>query len=323
MKGLSKQARVSSVRSCRFFHSTCSFVLIFASILVLAGCHADPNDDTTYSGNGDFFVRNGDIRLAARVHLPPGEGPHPALVVIGGSAPWGKADLEPFVEIFNNAGFALIGYDRRGIGESTGTFRGLTVENSFDFMDEAASDANAIFELARNHAQIDPNRIGLFGSSQGGWVTIRATASNPHVAFMLIAVSTPLSVGHEGFHSLLADDTSPFVPNRPLPNGFTFEQLADSLKTFQGPYGYDARPLLESITVPGFWVFGGRDRSTPTLVSVEVLENFRTRLSKDFTIQVFPYANHDLLDDRTGAFTNEVIDEIQRWLRARFLSSTE
>lgn len=319
MKGLSKQARIGSAQSSRFTYITRSFLFIFASMLLLTGCNDDPSDDTLYSGSGDFIVRNGDIRLAARVSLPPGEGPHPALIVIGGSVPWGKADIEPFAEIFNEAGFALIGYDRRGIGESTGTFRGLTVENSFDFMDEAASDANTIFELAHNHAQIDPNRIGLFGSSQGGWVTIRATASNENIAFMLIGVSTPLSVGHEGFHSLMAGDGAPFVPNQPLPGNATFEQLADSLRTFSGPYGYDARPLLETIDVPGFWIFGGRDRSTPTLVSVEAIEAIKTRHNKDFTIQVFPYANHDLLDDRTGEFTDGVIVEIQQWLQERFL----
>ena len=61
-------------------------------------------------------------------------------------------------------------YDKRGVGESTGDWRTATFS-------DLAEDALGAVELLKEHQQIDPSRIGLFGLSQGGWRWLGKKAS--------------------------------------------------------------------------------------------------------------------------------------------------
>ncbi len=54
------------------------------------------------------------------------------------------------------------------------------------------------------------------------------------------------------------------------------------------------------MTQPAFWIFGGNDLSHPTDLSIENLEAINADGSKDWTVHVFPDANHELI---TGGAT--------------------
>jgi dienelactone hydrolase len=113
---------------------------------------------------------NGDIALAGTLTLPPTEGPHPAVILISGSGPQnrdeeipGVSGYQPFRVIADHLarnGIAVLRYDDRGVGGSTGDYATAT---SADF----ATDAEAALSYLLGRDEIDPEQIGLLGHSEG------------------------------------------------------------------------------------------------------------------------------------------------------------
>ena len=84
-----------------------------------------------------------------------------------------------------------------------------------------------------------------------------------------------------------------------------------------GPSGFDPRPFLAQMTVPGLWAYGGADRSIPGDESRAVLSSLRGQ-GKDFTVVVFPGAGHGLLDDRPS--DPRALATVVRWVARRGLA---
>ena len=63
--------------------------------------------------------------------------------------------------------------------------------------------------------------------------------------------------------------------------------------------GFDPRPLLASLDVPGLWLFGAVDRSIPSARSVAVLAALRDR-GRPFEWAIVPGAGHLLLRRRVS-----------------------
>ena len=53
----------------------------------------------------------------------------------------------------------------------------------------------------------------------------------------------------------------------------TAEKKAEATQKLQeaGPSGFDPAPLIEQMSTPGLWLYGGADKSIPTDRSVEIL----------------------------------------------------
>lgn len=107
-------------------------------------------------------------------------------------------------DLFASHGIAALAYDKRGSGDSTGSY-GIVANYQL-----LADDLLAGVALLRDRADIDPARTGVWGGSEGGWVAPLAAARSPDVAFV-VAVSAPgvspirdilfqneLALGHEG-----------------------------------------------------------------------------------------------------------------------------
>ncbi|MCH8166130.1 MAG: alpha/beta hydrolase, partial [Planctomycetes bacterium] len=106
-------------------------------------------------------------RLAGTLTVPAGQGPHPAAVLISGSGPQDRDETllghKPFLVIadyLTRHGIAVLRYDDRGTGKSTGEFSTATTQ---DF----ATDALAAVNYITTQDGVDPERIGLIGHSEG------------------------------------------------------------------------------------------------------------------------------------------------------------
>ncbi|MEZ4668058.1 MAG: alpha/beta fold hydrolase [Anaerolineae bacterium] len=136
----------------------------------------------------EVTVPNGDVTLAGTLTLPEGDGPHPAVVLVTGSGPQDRdeslapaAAIKPFrliADALTRAGIAVLRYDDRGIGKSTGDFASATTP---DF----ASDASAAIQYLMTRSDINPKQIGVLGHSEGGEVAAMLGANDPHVAFIV------------------------------------------------------------------------------------------------------------------------------------------
>ena len=75
-------------------------------------------------------------------------------------------------------GMAVLGYDKRGVGGSTGDW------NTASF-DDLAGDVVAAFEYLKTRRDIDAAQIGLLGISQAGWIMPLAAVRAKDIAFLI------------------------------------------------------------------------------------------------------------------------------------------
>lgn len=134
------------------------------------------------------FAGGEGVTLAGELTTPASDGRHKAIVLITGSGPQDRnettAGHRPFLVLSDHltrAGYAVLRYDDRGVGESEGDY-GAT-----DLHDFAADAAGAVRWLAAR-SDIDPSSIGLLGQSEGG-VIAPVTAQQVDVAFMVFLAS--------------------------------------------------------------------------------------------------------------------------------------
>lgn len=121
---------------------------------------------------------SGETELHARLDLPEGPGPHPAVVLVHGS---GKSEGTQWMyasDFFAANGIAALSYDKRGTGESDGEF-------TMDFQ-QLARDVVAAVEYLKTRDDIDADRIGVSGYSQGGWVGPLAASMSDDIRYVIV-----------------------------------------------------------------------------------------------------------------------------------------
>jgi pimeloyl-ACP methyl ester carboxylesterase len=138
----------------------------------------------------EISVSHGPVRLAGTLMLPTTKGPHPAIILLHGSGPLTRYSFGPYPHFFTSLGFAVLIYDKRGTGDSTGTrFDAstgvLTPLPAGYYPDDLVGDAQAVFEFIKRQQEIDPRKIGVWGSSEGGMLATQVAARNKDVAFAI------------------------------------------------------------------------------------------------------------------------------------------
>ena len=138
---------------------------------------------------------NARIGLEGTLTLPPTPGPHPAVVLIPGSGEvdrdgslYGHQFYRVLADDLTRRGFAVLRSDKRGLGRSGGDFASAT---SLDF----AADIQAGLDFLRSRPEIDPDRIGLIGHSEGGLVGSIVAAKAPGIAFLVLMAGNGIPTG--------------------------------------------------------------------------------------------------------------------------------
>ncbi|MDO1559862.1 alpha/beta hydrolase [Brevundimonas sp. 2R-24] len=117
---------------------------------------------------------------------PPGPGPHPVVVFQGGAGPSTRENFRAWAHMFAANGIAALGVDKRGYGLSPGDGPSATLAIN-------AADASAAVDYLASRDDIRSDRIGLIGSSRGGWTAAMAAGVNPKIAFLVMSSSGPTS----------------------------------------------------------------------------------------------------------------------------------
>lgn len=121
------------------------------------------------------------MSLTGLLAMPDTDAPSPGVVMVGGS---GHSDrhndtyFPPIREHLLDAGIAVLSYDKRGVGASTGDWRDATI-------DDLAADASAALDFLRTQPGVRPAATGLFGHSEGGWVALRAATGRDDVPWVI------------------------------------------------------------------------------------------------------------------------------------------
>ena len=131
-----------------------------------------------------------NVTLAATFTVPKGTGPFPAALLITGSGPQDRDETllghKPFLilsDYLTRHGIAVLRADDRGTGKSTGVFANATTA---DF----ATDVEAGVAYLKTRSEVNPQKIGLIGHSEGAMIAPMVAARNKDVAFIVMMAGT-------------------------------------------------------------------------------------------------------------------------------------
>jgi len=253
-------------------------------LLFLSGCRSvDAYSSAQPASVDSSFVAPDGVRIAYAIDWPSGHGPFPAVVLVHGSGRVTRGDEIFLSRQFTSHGWAVLRYDKRGVGESGGVYSGVGVANSVSMIGTLASDAAAALRTLVAFPQIDPTRVGFAGGSQAGWIIPGALVAEPLARLAVILVGPTVSVGTEIFYSNVVENST-----EPLEAGYR------ALLNFSGPYGFDPLPLLRQVRVPVLWLYGAEDRSIPTRNCIMIHDHLRQTVAPPFTVRVYERLGHAL-----------------------------
>ena len=310
--------------------------------------HKRPQEDAIHSARAPYVEREVSFnnfaahnQLAGTLSLPSGKGPFPAIVLIAGTGHntrdetvWGHKVFLVLADALTRNGIAVLRYDKRGEGGSSGNYDAATTA---DF----ASDAEAAVAWLKTQPQIDGSRIGVLGHSEGGIIAPAVGAADKGVAFVIM-IAGPCIRGDKLFVLQSAMTAKAYgAPDDYIAKRKSFDQelysaiisahsesaAFDRAKAFiaQGmadkivdaneaetlakddttPWeryflAYDPAPTLARLTVPVLVLNGSLDVQVP---ANENLAAAREALKKNAKAAVMelPGMNHLLQDAKTGA----------------------
>ncbi|HET7107357.1 MAG TPA: alpha/beta hydrolase [Candidatus Acidoferrum sp.] len=293
-------------------------------------------EEITFSGGTQGIV------LAGTLTLPKGEGPFPAVLLIAGSGPQDRdeslANHHPFLLIadaLTRRGIAVLRYDKRGVGKSTGN---PDIATTLDL----ASDANLALAFLKSRKEVDAARIGLLGHSEGAiiapylagrskdvnWlVLLAAPATNGEKTLLnqseLIGRAGGLSdeqldaslgfdqaayalVRKEKDPNVLAEKLVGLVKESGLDAALPPAALETQLRMLASPWfrfflDYDPLPNLKTVRCPVLALYGQKDLQVSPKANLPLLQKaFHDSLNQQLETRELPELNHMFQHAYTG-----------------------
>jgi dienelactone hydrolase len=277
-------------------------------------------------------IAHGDVTLKGSLTLPDGPGPHPAVVFAHGSGP-ATRDVAFWNMYFVRLGMAVLSLDKRGAGESTGDW----TKASFD---DIAGDWLAGVEMLKQRKDIDAKRIGVHGSSQGGWTAPLMAARSPDIAFVIVRAGSGVNLVDTMVHEIGWSARDAGAPeavaleaeaaartmfafatrNAPWPEvqAYVATQKGKPSSAFAWPLnwseggwgypwarsngGYDATDSLRKTRVPVLWYLADLDHNVPSDASAKRLLAVAAESGHpDFQLKRLPRTGHGFIDSATGS----------------------
>jgi pimeloyl-ACP methyl ester carboxylesterase len=279
------------------------------------------------------------ITLAGTLTLPESDGPFPAAILITGSGPEDRDETvfghRPFLvlaDYLTRQGIAVLRYDDRGVGKSTGNFGTAT---STDF----ASDAKSAVAYLKTRKEVRTEKIGLIGHSEGGIIAPMVATESKDVAFIVMMAGTGVpgdqvileqaaliakamgtgekevkearAINRKAFDIVESEKDSATVASELrtllLSAADTSEQkdkqatearINAQIKQVTSPWfryfmTYDPRPALRKVRCPVLAIDGEKDLQVSPKQNLPKIEAaLREGGNKDFTIRELPGLNH-------------------------------
>lgn len=170
-------------------------------------------EEVTYHNSPYATASPDNVSLSGTLTLPSSTGSYPAVILIAGYGPndrdvtgMGHKYFKVLAEHLTNQGIAVLRYDKRGVGKSTGNW--ATVNSK-----ELAQDVAGAIAFLKTRKEINHEKIGLVGLSEGGLIASMVASQSPDVAFaVLMAPYVALGVENMVYQASLnlrADGATP------------------------------------------------------------------------------------------------------------------
>lgn len=296
------------------------------------------------------YVRfsSGDVRLGGTLISPLTPGKHPAMILVHGSGAENREYMLPFARFLIRHGMAVLAYDKRGVGESTGDW------NTASF-DDLAADVVAAFEYLKSRIDIDAAQIGVLGVSQAGWIMPIAAARARDLAFLISISGAGVPVAETTIDQARNEMAAGGMPAQAVEQivelmrrqyhfaetGQGWERYAALRETlaarmggappasFPGTPGhpywqvirrlylYDPAPTLRQLRVPTLAIFGELDNNIVADKNKDAWEAaLKAAGNLDYSLHVLPKANHLQFEAKVGS--NAEMASLQRFVPAYF-----
>ena len=280
--------------------------------------------------------------LAGSLWFPEIE-PLASVVMVGGSGPSDRHNdvfFPPIREHLLANDIAVLSYDKRGVGGSSGSWAEASI-------DDLAQDARAAYDALR---AAGPAPVGLYGHSEGGWTVLRAAAGCRNLAFV-ITNSTPgvgaavqdryaveLGMRAAGepqeviaaalqHYDALTEEARRGVSfagvqqrlheAREFMDYFGGEPTEDDWRSIAAKIDHDPDGDLAAVACPHLALFGTDDPLVPVSESVDVISRSASIRppGATLTMAVFPGAKHRLqMPD--GALAPGYLSTLTQWIIA-------
>ena len=280
-----------------------------------------------------------EVRLAGTLTLPQGAGPFQAVVLISGSGPNNRDEEQAghklalvLADAITRDGYAVLRYDKRGVGKSTGDYDAATTLDS-------ASDASAAVAYLRSRSDIAQTKVGLIGHSEGGTIAAMVAAKDPSLAFivMMAGFSIPgkvlvaeqtrrIAIANGQAQALAAQQydlnlhlydaiavskdqraaearvRKILAAAKPRPGKEQAEQaiLFTKLPSMRFILAFDPAQMLGDVQVPVLALYGSKDLVVPADLNISALRE-SLKHNKDVTIEEMPNLNHLFQHAKTGS----------------------
>jgi uncharacterized protein len=292
------------------------------------------------------------VTLAGTLTLPKGPGPFPAAILIAGSGPQDRdgsiANHKPFLVIsdyLTRKGFAVLRYDKRGVGESTGSAETATTL-------DLASDVECAITYLKSRKEIDPNKIGLIGHSEGAMIAPAIAATNTALPWVVL-LAAPATKGEETLlnqsdmiarasglagaqelaslnfdkeaydlvekemdSAVVTDKLKALVKESGLDSAFPPSALEAQIHMMTSPWfrfylTYDPMPDLKKTKCPVLALYGEKDLQVPARINMPMLQKaFADGENSHADVRQLPELNHLFQHAYTGSPTEyAAIDE--------------
>jgi dipeptidyl aminopeptidase/acylaminoacyl peptidase len=295
----------------------------------------------------DVSFATGEVTLSGTLYLPSGKGPHPAVVFIHGSGPDSREQYRFYGDLFAKRSIAALIYDKRGVGRSAGDW----TRSPFSAL---VDDVQSAVAFLREHPAIDRARIGAWGGSEGAIVAAWAASRTRDISFVVMQSATGVPFAEQNLHQTLVQMRALNLPPGEVNEALAFQRLKHAYaRSGSGWAGYisalnasrnepwatlggpnqpddwwwqwyrtkmdvDPRPILESLRVPVFAVWGGRDHLVPVERSRAIVQQaLAGRADGRTRLMVVPEADHSLNTPEGPNPAPEYIDAMLSWLSER------
>jgi len=294
----------------------------------------------------DVRFSNGNVRLAGTLISPTTQGPHPAVILVHASGAGDREYVLPFARFLIRHGMAVLGYDKRGVGGSTGDWN----KASFD---DLAGDVVAAFEYLKSRHDIRRAEIGMLGWSQAGWVMPLAATRAKDFAFLIsisgAGVSGAETTIDQARNEMRANGMRPAMVDQIvelmtlqyeyLRTGQGWEEYLAARQTIAARMGgkppeafpatpdhpylqfirplilHDPAPAIRQLQLPVLALFGDLDNN---ILAEKNRAAWEAALEagghRDYTLRILPKANHAMLEAKVG--NNAEIKSLQRFVPA-------
>jgi len=323
----------------------------------------EPDGPLPYRVEEVLFESLDGIQLAGTLTRPYSTGPFPGVVLVAGAGPHDRdgtfmnhRPLLVLADHLTRAGFAVLRFDERGVGESGGEFAPATAN-------QLAGDIASAVQTLREHESVEGEQVGMIAHSEGGRIGALALAARGASDFVVL-LGAPARPGVDALRAQTAQSPNPIVglqaamaeavleldagtdaepalrrageemlaglgaAQRKAFGGreeMVVNQLVQALGQPQARFSlsFDPRPAMRQASVPVLALYGDKDRQIDAAGAARALQ---AALGEQATVQTLTGLNHFFQTAGTGAPSEyatieqtiepEVMDIIAAWLES-------